>query len=188
LRGNKRGMSKGLTIIFLIASSGTLLASNEIGPEGHKLLWILLLPAIAVVAAIFLLTQRKSRSGFRFHFASGKKVKVELKKDKLYYPRYLELTVTNDGQKDVDVAGPLLILKGFWYKRKFILKGTNKNWFYPVYLTRNQSHTLNIDLHRFYGFDKTLKGLPKAKVVVSDINGRHLGSRQVILRKTLFSL
>jgi hypothetical protein len=181
-------MSKGLTIIFLLASSGTLLAGNEIGPEGHKLLWILLLLAVAVVAAFYLLTQRKSRSGFRFAFSSGKKVKVELKKDRLYYPRYLELTVTNDGKKDVDVAGPLLILKGFWYKRKFKLKGTNQNWFYPVYLPRNQSHTLNIDLHRFYGFDKTLKGLPKAKVVVSDVNGRHLGSRQVMLRKTLFNL
>ncbi len=181
-------MSKILTLIFLIASSGTLLASNEIGPEGDKLLWILLLLAVAVVAAIFLLTQRKGRSGFRFSFASVKKLKIELKKDKLYYPRYLEMTVTNVGQKDVDVAGPLLILKGFWYKRKFKLKGTNQNWFYPVYLPRNQSHTLNIDLHQFYGFDKTLKGLPKAKIVVSDINGRHLGSRQVMLRKTLFNL
>jgi hypothetical protein len=171
-----------------MASSGTLLASNEVGPEGHKLLWILLLLAIAVVAAFFLLTQNKSKSGFRIGFSTGKKVKVELKKDRLYYPQYLELTVTNNGKNDVDLAGPLLILKGFWYKRKFKLKGTNQNWFYPVFLSRNQSHILHIDLHRFYGFDKTLKGLPKAKVVVSDVNGRHLGSRQVMLRKTLFNL
>jgi hypothetical protein len=181
-------MKKGLTIFFFLAFSGSLLAGDEIGPEGHKLLWILLLLAIAVVAAFFLLTQKQSKNGFRFSFSTGKKVKVELKKDRLYYPRYLELIVTNDGKQDVDLAGPLLILKGFWYKRKFKLKGTNQNWFYPVFLTRNQSHTLNIDLHRFYGFDKTLKGLPKAKVVVSDINGRHLGSRQVMLRKTLFNL
>jgi hypothetical protein len=181
-------MKKTLTILILLIFSGPLIANNEIGPEGHKLIWLLLLLSGSVVAAILLLRPKKGSSGFRIRFRPRKKITVELRKDRLYYPRYLELTVKNGGKTAVDVASPLLILKGFWYSRKFKLKGTNNNWFYPVYLTKSESHTLSIDLHRFYGFDKTLKGLPKAKIVVSDVNGRHLGSRQVLLKKTLFNL
>lgn len=181
-------MKQVLTVVFMLASAGTLMADNEIGPEGHKLLWLLLLVAAGILTGGLMLKQRKNNGGKWFAFRPRKKVRVELRKDRLYYPRYLELTVTNEGRGDVDIASPLLVLKGFWYKRKFRLKGTNQNWFYPVYLNRNQAHTLQIDLHRFYGFDKTLKRLPKVRIIVSDINGRHLGSRQVILRKTLFNL
>jgi hypothetical protein len=111
-----------------------------------------------------------------------------LYKDRLYYPDSLELTITNNSKSAVDVNAPLLIFSGLWYSRKFRLKGTNKNRFYPLYLSKSQSHTLNIDLNRFYGFDKTLKRLPKARIVVSDAKGRRLGTQRVFLRKTLFNL
>ncbi|MFW6289953.1 MAG: hypothetical protein ACOC0R_03205, partial [Mariniphaga sp.] len=113
---------------------------------------------------------------------------VELRKDRLYYPRYLELTVSNSGKKAVDIANPVLLLSSIWITRRFKLKGTNRNWFYPLYLGTNQSHSLKIDLHRFYGFDRKLKGLPRARIVVKDVKGRHLGSRKVLLRKTLFNI
>lgn len=180
-------MKKLLTILFTIGSCGRLLANNVVGPEGHKLVWLLVLVVVLGLTAVFFLLKRKSPGGFKFKFPARKKVTVELKKDRLYYPRFLELVVTNQGESDVDVGSPMLVLSSIWVTRKFKLKGTNKNWYYPLYLMKNQTHTLNIDLHRFYGFDRTLKRLPRARVVVKDVKGRQLGSRKVLLRKTLFN-
>ncbi len=180
-------MIQVLAILFTIGSSSRLLANNVVGPEGHKLVWLLILIAVSGVTAVFFLLKRKSAGGFKFKFPVRKKVTVELKKDRLYYPRYLELIVTNQGKNDVDVGSPMLVLSSIWVTRKFKLKGTNKNWYYPLFLMKDQTHTLNIDLHRFYGFDRTLKRLPRARVVVKDVKGRQLGSRKVLLRKTLFN-
>lgn len=180
-------MKQVLTILFFIGSSGRLLASNEIGPEGHKLMWLLAIIAVSGLTAVFFLVKRKGAGGGKFSFPVRKKVMVDLKKDRLYYPRYLELTITNQGKSDVDLGNPMLVLSSIWVTRKFKLKGTNKNWYYPLYLMKGQSHRLTIDLHRFYGFDRTLKGLPRARVLVKDVKGRKLGSRKVLLRKTLFN-
>ena len=58
--------------------------------------------------------------------------------------------------------------------------------FYPQYLEKGKTHTLQIDLTRFYSHDKSLKKFPKAKIVISDVKGKRLGSTSVYLRKTLF--
>jgi hypothetical protein len=183
---NSEKMKHALTTFFLLAFSERILAQNEIGPEGHKLVWILIV-AVAL-AAIFLFGTFKISGFVKKPLFKKKKVTVELMKDRLYYPDTLELTITNTGNTDVDIDTPLLVFSSIWLKRKFKLKGTQNNWFYPLYLMKGQSHTLNIDLNRFYGFDKTLKRLPKVKVIVSEAKGKKLGSRQVLLRKTLFNL
>ena len=111
---------------------------------------------------------------------------IALVKDRLYYPDELMLTVTNEGNTAVDIDRPLLVLSSIWYKRKFKLKGTNNASFYPLYLDKGQSHSLKIDLNRFYSHDKTLKKLPKASVLVKEVEGKRLGTKSVFLRKTLF--
>lgn len=179
-------MKSVLTILLITGINTTLHASTEIGPEGHKLIWFIGVVVVLGLTVFGLLVNKKEPWKRGKIFSKRGKVEVELKKDKLYRPRYLELIITNNGMTDVDLDNPLLILKGFWYSRKFKLKGNGKNWYYPLYLMKDQSHTLNIDLNRFYGFDKTLKRLPKVKIVVNDVKGRRLGSKQVILRKTLF--
>lgn len=180
-------MKQLLAILFTLGSTSRLLANNEIGPEGHKLVWLLVIVVVLGLAAFFFLFRPKGAKGFKFKLPVRKKVTVELKKDRLYYPRNLELIITNQGKTDVDLGNPMLVLSSIWVTRKFKLKGTNKNWYYPLYLMKDQTHTLNIDLHRFYGFDRTLKRLPRARVVVKDVKGRQLGSRKVLLRKTLFN-
>ena len=177
-------MKKLLTILNLADSSTPLQVINEIGPEGHKLVWLLAFFLVSGLVVYFFFRKKSSKS---LYFKRRKKVTVLLRKDRIYYPRYLELTINNQSTSNIDINSPLLILKGFWYKRKFKLKGTNNQSIYPLYLMKNQSHTLTIDLHRFYGFDRTLKRLPKAKVVVHDVDGQRLGTRQVLLRKTLFN-
>ncbi|MDX1285911.1 MAG: hypothetical protein R3182_12900 [Draconibacterium sp.] len=164
-----------------------LFAQNEIGPEGGKLIWVFLIIALAILALILflrkLLTKNKSSNKPVF---KRQKVKVNLDKDSLYYPDYLELTVKNSGNVDVDMDKPLLVFDNFWLKRKFRLKGMDNRSFYPLYLEKGKTHTLKIDLNRFYFHDKSLKKFPKAKIIVYNVKGKNLGSKSVYLRKTLF--
>jgi len=181
-------MKQALTIFFLLVFRGSVYAQNEIGPEGHKLLWLAGIILLAGIVILFMWRPDKEKKRIKLSFLKRQKIKVQLLKDRLYIPGHLELTITNTGNTDVDINPPLLIFSGLWYNRKFKLKGTNNTSFYPLYLMKGQSHTLNIDLNRFYGFDKTLKRLPRAKIVVSNVKGKSVGSGKVLLRKTLFNI
>lgn len=180
-------MKKVLIILFLLVFRESLYAQNEIGPEGHKLLWLAGIVLFTGLAILFIWKRGKKRLNFKKPFLNRKKVKIQLLKDRLYYPDHIELTITNTGNADVDIDTPMLVFTGLWYSRKFKLKGTNNTSFYPLYLMKGQNHTLNIDLNRFYGFDKTLKRLPRVRIAVSDVSGKRLGSKKVLLRKTLFN-
>lgn len=180
-------MKKGFVLVFLFLYSQLIFAQNEIGPEGHKLLWVFLV--IVLISLAFIFTTKpfnKKQKKERKPFFPNRRLLVELKKDALYYPDNLTLTVKNTGNIDFDIDKPLLVFDNFWLKRKFKLKGMDNRTFYPLYLEKGKSHTLQIDLHRFYGHDKKLKKFPKAKIYLSDIKGKKLASRSVFLRKTLF--
>src|SRR5690606_18038258 len=114
-----------------------------------------------------------------------RKVAITLEKDRVYFPDYLKMTVTNKGNIDIDLDKPLLVLDNFWLKRKFRLKGMQNRTFYPLYLEKDKTHSLTIDLNGFYLHDKKLKRYPKATVHLFDVKGRRLGSKAVYLRKTL---
>jgi hypothetical protein len=166
--------------------SKLIFAQNEIGPEGGKLIWVLIvLMAIVFFFFIFWKKDKKTAKDKKPLF-QNRKVKVELEKDSLYYPDSLKLKVTNSGNTDIDLDKPLLILDNFWLKRKFKLKGMENRTFYPLYLEKGKTHSLQIDLNRFYSHDKSLKKFPKAKVSIFDVKGKRLGSKSVYLRKTLF--
>lgn len=180
-------MRKGKNLLFLMLLSKVLWAQNEIGPEGHKMLWVLLF--ILVIAGTFILFQkrfRKSSSSSDKAKQGRKKVHVQLEKDTVYYPDSLKLSVKNTGTADIDLDRPLLIFDNFWLKRKFRLKGFANRNFYPLYLEQGKTHTLQIDLPRFYKHDKKLRKYPKAKVIINDVKGKKLGSKSVFMRKTLF--
>lgn len=176
-----------MTILLIFSSALPVLAQNEIGPEGHKLLWLVIVLVVTGIALLFFTRSGKNNFRLKKPLFKQKKVKIELQKDRLYYPDYLDLTIINTGNTEVDINTPLLVFSGLWYSRKFKLKGINNTSIYPLYLMKGQSHTLCIDLNRFYGFDKTLKRLPRVRIVVSEVNGKRLGSRKVLLRKTLFN-
>ncbi len=179
-------MRKGVSFLILLMVSKVLLAQNEIGPEGHKLLWIILL-LVMFIAAFFLFYRRngKSKTNSRWPLFVGKGLRIELEKDSLYYPNRLTLKVKNTGNSDIDLDQPLLVFDNFWLKRKFRLKGFENRNFYPLYLEKGKTHKLEIDLNRFYQHDKRLRKFPKTKVIVTNVKGRRLGSRSVYLRKTL---
>ncbi|WP_346862400.1 hypothetical protein [uncultured Draconibacterium sp.] len=180
-------MKKFFLLAFLVFSSQCIFAQNEIGPEGNKLLWTFLV--LLAVTAAFVFTAKpfkKKPQKEKKPLFPNRKVLITLEKDALYYPDNLSLAVKNTGNIDIDLDQPLLVFDNFWLKRKFKLKGMGNRTFYPLYLEKGKTHTLQIDLSRFYGHDKRLKKFPKAKVYLADVKGRKLGSKSVFLRKTLF--
>lgn len=179
-------MKRLIFLVSFIALTQPVWAQNEIGPEGHKLLWFAVILSIAVLLILLFIGPFKLKRKINWPSFSKKKVSVELKKDALYYPDELTLTIKNEGEKAVDIEQPMLVFSSIWVKRKFRIKGTNNASFYPLYLDKEQSHTLTIDLDRFYSHSRSLRKLPKAKVVIFEVNGRKLGSQSVYLRKTLF--
>jgi hypothetical protein len=177
-------MKMAKTYIFLLVSLFTtnkVMAQNEVGPDGDKLLWILLILVLAVLALFFSL--KKKRKGKPLF--TRERVKVGLEKDRIYFPDYLKLSVKNTGNVDVDLERPLLIFDRFWMKRKFKLKGIDNRSLYPLYLEKGKTHTLNIDLNHFYSYDKKLKRYSKIKLVVSNVQNKKLGVKSVYTRKTL---
>lgn len=178
-------MKRFLVLLVFSLFSSVLFAQNEIGPDGDKLLWIF--GIVLILALIFYLlggTGKKPRFSFK-SIISRRRLSVELKKDRVYFPDKLTLTVKNTGNVDVDLDKPLLIFDSFWLKRKFRIKGMQNRTFYPLYLVKGKSHALDIDLLPFYQHDKRLKRYSKVTVRMSDVKGRRLGQRSVYLRKTL---
>lgn len=169
-------------ILFtLLISTQTLSARNEIGPEGSKIAWIFV--ALLVIFVLWLLFRKKGNK--KQPLIVRQRVKMDLVKDRLYFPDELKLTVKNTGNVDIDLDRPLLIFDNFWLKRKFRVKGMDNRTFYPLYMVKNYTHTLNIDLNHFYSYDKKLKRYPKVKIILFNVKGKRLGSNSVYLRKTL---
>ncbi|WP_320111135.1 hypothetical protein [Draconibacterium orientale] len=179
-------MKKGSILAVLLLNSLWLFAQNEVGPEGHKLLWVFLF--LATVTAVFIVSGRsfnKKSKKERQPFLKLKKLSINLEKDTKFYPGELVLTVKNTGSTAIDLDQPLLVFDNFWMKRKFKLKGMDNYSFYPLFLEGGKSHQLTIDLNRFYSHDKSLKKYPKTKIYLKDVKGKKLGSKAVFLRKTL---
>jgi hypothetical protein len=180
-------MKKVLVMVVSLLFSKLLFAQNEVGPDGDKLLWVIMVVvALSVVFLLFHKTGEKSTSSKRRPFFAFRNVRVKLTKDRMYYPDTLELTIKNIGNTYVDLDRPLLVFDNFWLKRKFRLNGAGSRIFYPLYLEKGQEHTLEIDINHFYRHDKSLKKFPKTKVIAYDVKGKRLGSKSVYLRKTLF--
>ena len=147
----------------------------------ENLYW--LIPVIIVLFVIFGISafkNLKSRAWF-----SKQKISVELGKNRLYYPDFIKLTVVNTGKVDVDFDRPMLVFDNFWLKRKFRISGVEGRSIYPLFLETGKSHTLNIDLTPFFGYDRKLKRYPKVSIVVFNMKGKRLGSHATFLRKTL---
>ena len=178
-------MKKLSALLVFSVISVPLFAQNEIGPDGDKLIWILLIVLVLAIG-FYLLGGTGKKPGisvgslFRRHG-----VRVEIKKDRVYFPDYLNLTVKNTGNVDADLDRPLLVFDNFWLKRNFRINGMNNRTFYPLYLEKGNTHKLEIDLTRFYRHDKKLKKYPKVKISINDVKGKKLGQASVYLRKTL---
>lgn len=178
-------MKRLFSVLVFSSFSSVLWAQNEIGPDGDKLIWILLI-VLALIVLFYLLggTGKKPRLYFGSVFRR-QRIHIELEKDRKYFPDNLRLSIKNTGRADIDLDRPLLIFDNFWLKRNFRINGMQNRTFYPLYLEKGKTHTLDIDLVRFFRHDKRLKKYPKVKIRINDVKGKTLGQESVYLRKTL---
>jgi len=144
---------------------------------------------IAVVIFSFVLRNliRKNKKYTRFHVISKKtRLETELTKNRTYFPDFLTLTIRNTGRSAVDIDRPLLTFETFMMKRNFRIKGTDGYHFYPLYLESGKTHSLRIDLNRFYIHDKQLKRYSRATISIFSVQGKKLDRKSIMLRKTFF--
>lgn len=185
-------MKRFLLIIIMLTAHPPAFAVNVKGPDTYAIFGILLVPVISV-ALVYLIFRNKRgknqgstrKKGSTFFRRRG--MTLSLRKNRLYYPDYLIMTVINTRTSDLDIDNPLLIFSNFWIKRKFRLKGTGDHVFYPLLLEAGKKHDLTIDLNHFYRHDKRLKRYPKVTICIRDVSGRFSVSKSTMLRKTLFS-
>lgn len=175
-------MKRYISTAFFLACYSTGFAQNEVKPDGDKLLAFF--AGIILLTILFFVFRKKDNKRGR-PILPRRRLEITLEKDRVYFPDYLELAVTNKGNVDIDLDKPLLVLDNFWLKRKFRLKGMQNRNFYPLFLEKGKTHRLTIDLNGFYRHDKKLKRYPKATVRLFDVKGRRLGSKTVYLRKSL---
>ncbi len=174
-----------MTLLLLVPLTAS--AVNVKGPDGYAVAGILLTLAIPTGIYFFvnwLRNRGKTPTGKQKRY-NRKKYTVVLEKNRLYYPDYLILKVTNSGNADLDLDRPLLTFSNIWLKRNFRLKGTNSYHFYPLLLEPGKTHELTIDLTPFYRHDKRLKGFPRVTVTVNEVGSTRGVSQSVMLRKTL---
>ena len=179
-------MKRAITVLYFLFFCSALFAQNEIGPDGDKLIWLLLI-IFAFVIFIYLngRIKRPKNTFNRKPLFQISRVNIELKKDRLYYPDYLTLKIKNTGNSDIDLDRPMLVFDNFWLKRNFRIKGMNNRTFYPLYLEKGKTHTLDIDLNQFYRHDKRLRRYPKIRIIMFDVKKRKLGRKSIYVRKTL---
>jgi hypothetical protein len=174
-------LKKFIILFTLLISTLKLSAQNEIGPDGDKIVWVMLILAAVIIISVVFSKRGKGKQPL----IALQRIKIDLQKDRLYYPDNIKLTVKNTGNADIDLDRPMLIFDNFWLKRKFRLKGMESRSFYPLYLEKGKTHDLNIDLNHFYSYDRKLKRYPKIKLILFNLKGKRLDSNSVYLRKTL---
>lgn len=174
-------MKKYFLLLIILISTLKLSAQNEVGPDGGKLIWLLLILIVLIVVLVVLSKRRNKKKPF----FTREKIRIQLEKDRLYFPDNIKLQLKNSGNIDIDLDRPLLIFDSFWLKRKFKLKGIESRILYPLYLDKGSTHSLNIDLNHFYSYDKKLKKYSKITIKIFNVKGKNLGSNSVYIRKTL---
>ena len=174
-----------LALALLVLASTRTMAANEIGPEGFKLLWIILI-GLCIFLLLWFMLFRKSKISFpKIPFL--RKLKIELVKNKYYKPTHLNLVIKNISSKDVDIEAPVILFRKLFAKRKFKLKGINKSEIYPLYLEKGKTHDLLINLSVFHNYDRKLKKYYWCRVFFEDTKGRKYSTKYVKLRSSLFS-
>lgn len=158
------------------------------GVEKETLIWINLILIILLLAALAPRIPKLLIALQSFHFSRlFRKVKLEIKleKDRPLRPQVLTLTIRNAGKNTADIDAPVLEYRKIWSRRKFKLNGISGNQIYPMYIDPGKTHQLRIETSTFHHYDRTIKTYYRARVFLTDIDGRKWKSNTVILRKSL---
>ncbi len=176
--------------IFLVFTPSSVLAQTSPGIVGYKIFWfgILIVLFVGVKILWSFIRERKGYKPRRLKtWFIRKKLNIELTKDRLMRPKVLTLFIKNTGKRFVDLEAPVLVFRKLWSIRKFRINRLNKLEIYPLYLEAGKTHTVTIELSRFFEYDKKLKRFYWGRIVLEDVDGRRFKSKRVTLRKSLYS-
>lgn len=154
---------------------------ETVGPEGEKVIWVLLF--IAIILTSFLLIRGRKKFSFP-SFSDG--VKVAVSKNKIYHPTIIHLKIINKSKKDVNIEHPILRFKKFRKSKAFKIKSVNSTKVYPMYLEANKTYDLAVALQNFYDYDKTLKRYSRLRIEFRYNQNKFKGSKYLLLLPTLF--
>ena len=179
----------GAGVCILATLPLTASAVNVKGHDGYALVAVFFIIATPVLIYFFAnwIRKRGTRETAGTYRLHKSKYSVTLEKNKIYHPDFLKLTVSNNGNSDLDLDMPLLTFTHLFLKRKFRLKGFRNYQFYPLLLEPGKKHELTIDLAPFYQHDPSLKRFPRVTVSVSEVSSNRSVSQSVSLRKTFFN-
>lgn len=164
-------------------------SGTETDPEKLQLIkivdFLLIILFLILIWEVWKFFQKRNNSGGFFRQFKKVKLEVSFKKDKLFHPNILTLTIRNTGKHEADLDAPVLEFSKIWSKRKFKLNGINGQQVYPLYLQPGITHQLQIETATFHQYDRSIKSFYWARIFVSDVEGRKWKSNKVKLRKSL---
>lgn len=177
---------RNLFLLMMLLCPLLVFPSNEVVPEGYKLIWLVL--AILALVLVIPAFRKLKKGGSSFHLPfTGRRLKADLLQDRRYRPKTLTLVVKNISRKDIDIEAPVIMFRKLLSIRKFKLKGIDRHEIYPLYLEAGKMHELHINLSIFHGYDRALRKFYWARILLCDTSGRKYSTRYVTLRKSLFS-
>lgn len=158
--------------------SSFLLQIETVGPEGYKLLWLVLL--LFLIAALVLLRKRVIR-------LSGNKqlLILQVETNKIYHPTTIFFKVENRGKQALDLEQPVIRFKNMLKDKAFKIKGVNASSIYPLYLEAGKSHELVVALQPFYDHAPGLKKFHRVRIEISH-QGKTIKSSYLLLQPGLF--
>jgi hypothetical protein len=159
-------------------TSSFLLQIETVGPEGHKLIWVLLF--LLLFGAIVYFWKMPIP-----HFSKMPGLRLLVEKNKVYHPTTLFFKVENKGKKAIDLEQPVIRFKNYITEKAFKIKGVNAAAIYPLYLEPGKSHELVVALQPFYDHAPALKKFQRVRIEIS-YQGKKLKSAYLLLKPGLF--
>ena len=154
---------------------------QTVGPEGGKILWVIL--AIALIGLVLLFIKLKIKIPLPDF---SKKVLVSIEKNKVYHPTIIHFTIVNKGSKSIVIQNPVLRFRRGRKTKAYKITSVKTKDIYPLYLEPNKSHNLPVTLQPFYDHYKRLKRYSCLRVEFNYSDSRFKKSKYVLLKPTMF--
>ncbi len=107
---------------------------------------------------------------------------IELVKSHRSNPTHIELVVTNDGTKELDLHAPVLLFKRWFTTRKFKILKVEYSEIYPILLEPGASYDLNISLDQLYESVPELQLACRMSVEMKNTVGKKFISQTIRLK------
>ena len=149
--------------------------------------WSLIIIILLISIFFFNRSQRfaKGGNGRKLSFRRKSKVyhaDIVLKKDHVFNPSIIEMTVYNEGKKDLDLNAPVIVFKNWFHSRKFRVLKVEHSYIYPLLLEPGRSYFLDISLDQFFEVVPELQLATRMQIEMNDQIGNKFSSKTIRLK------